>query len=37
LAGIIASDDLIQLLADEMSELSKLIVHEHDREAKIRQ
>lgn len=29
LVGIISLDDLIQLLAEEMSELSKLIVREH--------
>lgn len=37
LVGIIAVDDLIQLLAEEMGELSKLIVHEQVHEAKIRQ
>ncbi len=36
LAGIVAVDDLLQLLADEMSELSKLIMHEQVQEAQIR-
>jgi len=36
LIGIIAVDDLIQLLADEMTELSKLIVREKRHEAQIR-
>lgn len=37
LVGIIAVDDLIQLLAEEMIELSKLIVREQVHEAQIRQ
>ncbi|HUY03259.1 MAG TPA: CBS domain-containing protein [Rhodocyclaceae bacterium] len=37
LVGIVAVDDLIQLLAEEMDELSKLIVHEQVHEAQIRQ
>ncbi|HUW36880.1 MAG TPA: CBS domain-containing protein [Rhodocyclaceae bacterium] len=36
LVGIIAVDDLIQLLAEELGELSKLIVHEQAHEAQIR-
>lgn len=34
---IVAADDLIQFLADELSELSKLIVQEQAHEAQIRQ
>jgi CBS domain-containing protein len=37
LVGIIAVDDLIALLAEEMSELYKLIRHEQEREATLRQ
>lgn len=37
LAGIVAVDDLVGLLAEEMSELSKLIVHQQAHEAQIRQ
>ncbi|MBV8842082.1 MAG: CBS domain-containing protein [Bryobacterales bacterium] len=37
LVGIISLDDLIQLLAEEMNELSKLIAHEQTREAQLRQ
>jgi CBS domain-containing protein len=33
LAGIVAVDDLVQLLAEEMGELGKLIVREQSREA----
>lgn len=36
LAGIVAVDDLIGLLAEEMSELSRLIEHEQVHEAEIR-
>jgi len=35
LVGIVSLDDLIQLLAEEMGELSKLIVREHDREVEL--
>jgi CBS domain-containing protein len=37
LVGIVSIDDVIQLLAEEMSELSKLISHEQAREAQLRQ
>lgn len=37
LVGIISIDDLIQLLAEEMSELAKLISREQAREAEVRQ
>jgi CBS domain-containing protein len=36
LAGIISIDDLIQLLAEEMNELAKLISREQAREAQVR-
>lgn len=36
LIGIVALDDLIQLLAEEMSELARLIRHEQDREMRQR-
>lgn len=36
LIGIVSVDDLIQLLAEEMGELSKLISHEQAREAQTR-
>lgn len=32
LAGIVALDDLLELLADELSELSKIVRHEQERE-----
>jgi CBS domain-containing protein len=37
LAGIISTDDLIQLLADEMSELAKLISQEQTHETQLKQ
>jgi len=37
LVGIVSVDDVIQLLAEEMNELSKLISHEQTREAQLRQ
>ena len=37
LVGIVSVDDVIQLLAEEMNELSKLISHEQTREAHLRQ
>lgn len=37
LAGIISTDDLVQLLADEMSELAKLISQEQKQEAQLKQ
>jgi len=37
LIGIVSVDDLIQLLAEEMSELSKLISHEQAREVQLKQ
>ncbi|HLH42552.1 MAG TPA: CBS domain-containing protein [Bryobacteraceae bacterium] len=37
LIGIVSVDDLIQLLAEEMNELSKLISHEQAREAQLKQ
>jgi CBS domain-containing protein len=36
LIGIVALDDLIELLAEELNELSRLIRHEQDRERKER-
>jgi len=36
LVGIISLDDLIQLLAEEMSELAKVIVREQARETVLR-
>ena len=36
LAGIVSVDDLVELLADELSELAKLISREQKREAEIR-
>jgi CBS domain-containing protein len=36
LVGIISLDDLIQLLAEEMSELAKVIVREQARETAMR-
>jgi Mg/Co/Ni transporter MgtE len=37
LVGIIAVDDLIQLLAEEFTELAKLISRQQGREAQIKQ
>jgi CBS domain-containing protein len=37
LIGIVSVDDLIQLLAEEMNELSKLINHEQAREVQLKQ
>ena len=37
LVGIVSVDDMIQLLAEEMNELSKLIAHEQAREAQLKQ
>jgi CBS domain-containing protein len=37
LLGIVSVDDLIQLLAEEMNELSKLISHEQAREVQLKQ
>ena len=37
LAGIISLDDLVQLLAEEISELSKLISREQAREVEVGQ
>lgn len=36
LAGIITLDDLLSLLAEEMTELAKLVSHERQREAAVR-
>src|SRR5215831_8407113 len=36
LVGIVSVDDMIQLLAEEMNELSKLIAHEQAREAQLK-
>jgi CBS domain-containing protein len=36
LAGILTMDDLLELLAEEMTELAKLVSHERQREATIR-
>lgn len=36
LAGILTLDDLLSLLAEEMTELAKLVSHERQREASIR-
>jgi CBS domain-containing protein len=36
LIGIVSVDDLIQLLAEEMSEMAKLISREQQREARAR-
>ena len=36
LAGILTMDDLLELLAEEMTELAKLVSHERQREATVR-
>jgi predicted transcriptional regulator len=36
LAGILTMDDLLSLLAEEMTELAKLVSHERQREASVR-
>jgi CBS domain-containing protein len=36
LAGILTMDDLLELLAEEMTELAKLVSHERQREAAVR-
>lgn len=36
LAGILTMDDLLELLAEEMAELAKLVSHERKREASVR-
>jgi CBS domain-containing protein len=36
LIGILALDDLIELLAEELNELARLIRHEQEREIKVR-
>jgi CBS domain-containing protein len=36
LVGILTLDDLLSLLAEEMSELAKLVSHERQREAAVR-
>lgn len=36
LIGILSSDDLLELLADELGELAKLIKHEQQREHRVR-
>jgi Mg/Co/Ni transporter MgtE len=36
LVGILTLDDLLSLLAEEMTELAKLVSHERQREATVR-